>query len=313
MNRNTKLLFIFIGQLVVIGILFSVNNADRSLNYDPKLFSVADTAAIESIQIEGVETINIQPVSGKWYVNEKFQADRALMHTIKSVLNRVEVVRPVSDKVNPEILTNLKENGTTVKVIIDGNPIEFLAGGNDSRTISYFAKDDQVYRVGIPGYQDYVSAIFGLKEIQWKDRVIFNSTWTSINSIEVSKQNGNGFTVVYENSDLFIPEVTPLDSSKMMQYVYQFEGYMINEYIQPGQFSRYDSLSETSPMGVLTISDIDESKNVSVKVFPALANEGYHLAIDDKNRWMMIDRRRVLGLLPDKDVFKKVNEPNRLR
>ena len=306
MNRNTKLAIIFVGQIILIVILGFVLNTPNSIDYNPKSFTVADTAAINKVTLKTDEgNIELSIVNGKWFVNAAFAADKALIRTLKSVLNRVEVIRPVSQSTNDEILNSLKEQGTLVNIDLENESKAFYTGGNESKTVSYWALDDKVYRVGVPGYNDYLSAIFSLTEIQWKDRQIFNSTWTSVNKIIVDHSEKPDFEVVYENSNLSIPGLNPLDTNNMMNYVYQFDNYLINEYLAQGQFERYDSLSNTKAMATISLTDIDETKNLQLTIFPRLNNEAYHLAIDNKNRWMMIDRARTQKLLPDRSFFVK--------
>lgn len=309
MHKNIKLLIVLIAQVVLISVLFVVNSSSSGVDYEPKLFTVADTASISKIELtKAGKTVELANTNGQWLVNNDFDADNALIRVIKSVLNRVEVLRPVSTKINSEIVQQVMENGVAVK-LYDAELLKtFYVGGNQNKTISYFVHNNKAYRVGVPGYNDYLSAIFGLTPIQWKERTIFSSSWRSVNKIDVKFRYQDDFSILFANNDLSVVGVEPLDSANMMNYIYQFDRFLVNEYVEKGQFKRYDSLAQTTPEATLEITDIDESKNLKINVFPALPNEGFHLVTDNKGRMMMIDLRRISQLFPNKQVFYKEEE-----
>ncbi len=310
MHKNIKLTGVFILQLIVIVVLFFGNNSSPEVDYEPDLFSVADTANITKVALkkDAIEVV-LSNASGKWMVNGDQDADDALIRILKSVMNRVEVLRPVSKKINEQIVQQVSSEGVEVQLFSGDELVtRFYAGGNENRTISYFVQDNRAYRVGVPGYKDYVSAIFGLTPIQWKERMIFNSSWRSVNEIKVDFNTKEGFMVKFQDKDLSVPGIEPLDTGKMMNYVYQFDRFLINEFVESGQFERYDSLAATKPYATLQITDIDKAKNLTLAIFPALPNEGFHLATDNKGRMMMIDKKRVNALLPDRQHFIKTDQ-----
>jgi len=312
MKKNRNLLVLLGVQLIIIATLYFSGKDSGRLDFDNKLFTVSDTSRISKVQlINEVNSVTLENVNGTWFIDGKEKADPSLIVYIKSVLNRVEITRPVSSKQRVITSDQLKSDGILVKVF-DGQEVikEFYAGGNRSKTKSYFAQNDKPYIVNVRGYQDYLSGIFKLKAHQWKDRLVFNSSWRSVSKIAVERKTDDGFTISFTGKDLTVEGIVPLDTNNMMNYISQYRGFMINEFVVTGQFDRYDSLAQTQPLATLAIEDIDQSKNLKVNVFPALPREEYHLLTDENGRMMMVDRQRVANLIPPRKAFVKREKPN---
>ena len=311
-NRSKQLLVLLAVQLVVIALLAFTNGGGSRLNFDTQLFTVADTASITAIELvlNENETVKLSAVGGRWLINEAEVADPALMIYVKSVLTRVAVQRPISTRQQEQVRSDLETNAPRVKIFAGEEVIsDFYAGGNEGKTKSYFAKEGTAYIVNVPGYQDYLSGIFKLRAHQWKDRRVSSSSWRSISKIAVNKRKGDGFVVAFTGRDLTVEGVTPLDTNNMMNYVSQYAQFVINEFVVPGQFARYDSLAKTRPEATITLEDIDVNRNFTWNIYPRLPQEGYHLITDKEGRMMMVDMRRVANLIPPRKFFIKRKPP----
>ncbi|MEL7144797.1 MAG: hypothetical protein AAFO69_00405 [Bacteroidota bacterium] len=312
-SKSNKLWILLAMQAVVIALLAFTSDSGSRLNFDTALFTVTDTASISKIELHHeAEIVKLSKLNDRWFINEKEIADQSLMVYVKSILHRVTVQRPISGKQQAQVYANLKNEAPLVK-LYNGETLvkEFYAGGNEGKTKSYFALDGVPYIVNVPGYQDYLSGVFKLKSHQWKDRRVSGSSWRSISKIEVEKATGDGFVVAFTGQDLTVEGVNPLDTNNMMNYVSQYAQFMINEFVMPGQFERYDSLKLTTPEATITLQDLDESRNFQWKVFPRLPKEGYHLITDQQGRMMMVDMRRVGNLIPPRKFFVKRPMPKR--
>ena len=98
----------------------------------------------------------------------------------------------------------------------------------------------------------------------------------------------------------------PQDSSAVVEYLNQFQYFEANERISDGRFPRFDSLAQTTPGAVITIEDIKEEQPVILTIFPNLKGQAYHLVMRE-NQMMVIDARRVQGLLPTPQDFLRKN------
>ncbi len=312
MKKNTKLIIILSIQLILVVSLYFADRDSSKLDFDNKLFTVADTSSISKMELlHGEKLVTLESINNQWFINGKEEADQALVAYIKSVMNRVAVTRPISSKQQEIVYSQLKTDGVLVRVF-QGEELkkEFYAGGNEARTKSYFATEGKSYLVNVPGYQDYLSGIFKLKAHQWKERLLFSSSWRSVGKIEIDKKSADGFKILFTGKDLTVEGVVPLDTNIMMNYIAQYQNFKINEFIEPGQFERYDSLVQTQPIAKIILEDLDASKNLKISILPRLPNEGFHLMVDENKRMMMVDRKRISNLIPPRKVFVKREAPN---
>ena len=174
MHKNYKLILILLLLVATSLTLSFTGGKSSSTKFRVDIFSVADTSGIQSITIKNDGLVKLErSTTGIWMVNDKFEVDPSLRRVLLAVLSQVNVKRPVSQIQNEEISASLM-NGTRIEIAFEDNEIAFYAGGNPGRTQSYFLEEgsDQPYIVEIPGYRNYISGIFELKEIQWKNRYL---------------------------------------------------------------------------------------------------------------------------------------------
>lgn len=271
------------------------------------IFSVADTSAIQSITIQNEGLVKLEKTSpGQWTVNDQFKADASLQRVLLAVLNQVSVKRPVSQIQKEEITTALKE-GMRVEVGFEGNTSAFYVGGSQGRTQSYFLEEgsDQPYIVEIPGYRNYISGIFELKALHWKDRKIFNTHWRSLRSLQVDYPDNSkdNFRIYFDEAFFKIEGIAEMDTTALMNYLSPFEYFETNEFISKGFSSLYDSLIQTPALAVINIEDINQSRSQQLTLFPKLENDNYILGVNKDGEISIFDFRRVRQLLAKRDDF----------
>jgi len=264
------------------------------------LFSVSDTANIQSIVINDGEIEILRNAQNSWKVNNKYGLDPSLRTVLLAVLNQVTIRRSVSRIQREEIATALKSS-TRIIVTTGDNNISFYAGGNSARTQSYFMLEDsdQPYFVEIPGYRNYISGIFELSELQWRDRRLFNTHWRSLQSLKVSYpgNEGNDVHIYFEDEFFKIEGIEKMDTTALMTYLEPFEYFEANEFIAKGFSSSYDSLSKTKPLAVIELNEINRDKNQRLNVFPKLQDDNYVLTSNKDGELSLIDFGRVIQLL----------------
>ena len=83
MKKNTKLAIILAG-LILISILISFSGRqEKRQSFDPLMFTVRDTTAVESVVIAGNATIELKRVEGRWRLNDEFEADFNMIEVLK--------------------------------------------------------------------------------------------------------------------------------------------------------------------------------------------------------------------------------------
>lgn len=288
-------------------LLFVFDGKGESETIDRDIFLVADTASIQGLSIQIAQTqIHLKQTDGVWTVNDSMTADPSVIRLLKMIMSQVKVQRPISPMNAEEIAQSLLQSGRKVEFNLGGESLSFYAGGNINKTQSYFASDDlkEVYLVGIPGYSNYLSGIFELSTNQWRDRILFNSDYRSIQSLTLSYPD-QALEIDFKDRFFEVSGVQQIDTVALMNYLNGFEGFLLNDYLTKGSFPKYDSLVDTVPIARLRLEDIDQSKNRDLKIHAKIPGELFYLLTNAKNEMIVVDERRASALLKTAQDFKK--------
>lgn len=309
MHKNYKLLILLI-LLAIASLALNLTSDTKSrADFRVDLFHVADTSKVVAVKIDGKGSVQLTKLpNGTWEVNGKYGMNQNLKTVLLAVLNQVNIRRPVSQIQQEEIAQNLR-NSTKVSVQSNNQELTFFVGGNAARTQSYFMldQDDQPYIVEIPGYRNYISGMFELTEMQWRDRTLFNTLWRSLQSLSVTYPglSGNDLNIYFEEDFFKVSQVTKMDTVALMSYLTRYELFEANEFIPQGFNAKYDSLAKTTPIAVIELNEINRDKNQRLLVFPKLDDDNYILTSNKEGELSLIDFNRIRQLLSRKEDFQK--------
>jgi hypothetical protein len=293
MRKSNSILFIIAGILLVSNVvLFLMRGSGKSLSFDAELYKIENVADINLIRISGKkDTIVLENGPNKWLLNDEYDVDEGLRRLLLSILQNVKVMKPVSLKPTDSI-----------EVLIQGaHELHFNVFGNLTKTKTYFHElsSGQSYEVAIPGYSDYLGGIFELSSNQWRDRVIMDENWRTIKSFLLQYKVDEIEDVFLEFDDTFfnVKGVSRMDSSFVVDYLNQFKLFEVNEIISAQTFPKYDSLSRTTPLAEIKISTINQRDPITLKAFPSIENQPFHLIVDDSGELMIMDDQRLAQIL----------------
>ncbi len=307
--KQLKAHIVLLSVLVVISIVLAFTDSENtSADVDLQRFQVQDTSMITGLILQkGTDQIQIERKGDRWIIDGSLKADPALIKILNAIMSRVEVVRPVSAADIGEVRTELQQNGVEVR-LMGGSDLNLVVGGNPSKTQSYFATQDlgEIFLVSIPGYDNYLSGVFELTKNQWRDRVLFSSTWRSLQglSIEYLDDSKEDLSIAYANDFINVKGVNALDTMVLMSYLNQYERFQHNDFLEPGQFPKYDSLLNAKAIVKIKVSDINIHKNVELLVYPKIPTERFYLLSDQQNQMIVIDENRMNSLLKSGQDFK---------
>lgn len=311
MTKVKKLGAIFISLLILSVILHFAGKKKTISATDKALFSIADTTQIQSLNIE-TDGQNIAVVRGEnqWMLNDKYKADPQLIYLFQRILQAVETQRPVSQSNFDVIRSELETTGRKLEITMaNGSTRTFYAGGNQAKSTAYFANEDlsQIFIVVIPGYKTYVSGIFELTLNQWRDRTLFNSSWRTLQNLNIdyNHQNKQDLDISFDGQFLSVKDVNNLDTAAMMNYLQPLENFQLNDYLEQGSFPRYDSLLATTPLAKITVRDIDESNNLDLTVFRKIKGERFYLLVNDSKEMIVVDQGRMNKILVQPSAFMR--------
>lgn len=290
MSKTIKYL---IAIVVLLGLnltlLFSEKTASSS-SFDQELFLVKDTASISSVSIETKkEKIGLVRETEGWMLNGQFEVDQNFLRILFSILNKVEVKRQLGE-MSSEGAGNVKIEFAT------GESHAFNFTTDAIGTKSFFIENGIGYQVEVPGYRDNVVNIFELNEDQWKNRIVFDGSWRTIQKLSLTSEQ-NELEIQFNNQFFNVAEVDVVDSAKVVDYLNQFQFFQANEMISEGRFPELDQVKLQDPLAILRIDDIKSEEETVFTIYPNSAGQSYHLVTKNDQEMMVFDGRRVQAIL----------------
>ena len=305
--RIQNIVLFIISILLIISnlLLFNLKPELVNLSFDPDLFMVRDTSEIERFQFQSKVLNHYFSRQEGWKINNKFPSDPNLLKMLFMVSKRVKVSRALTGNEKNQLLNRNEEMGTLVILTVDGREQSYSVVGNSNKTKTYFIQNEEVYQVNIPGYQDFLASIYKLKLDQWRNRLVFKGNWRTIQKIEVvyPEKSDKNLVIRFEETFYKVDGLKEIDSSAVVTYLNQFEYLQANERISPGFSSAYDSLSQTAPEMIISISDIKYKLPIEIKIFPELPGQSIRLIMDQDDELMVFESKRILAYFKSRSDF----------
>lgn len=290
MSKSTKYL-VAVGLLLVANLWLFLSGREDVTHKAEKYFLSEDLDGVSRfLFVQDEDTTKIERSEQGWTLNDQYKADGGFVNTLISVLHRVEVGRTIEG-------WDREIQGSVVVEFDFNSRYRFQFVTNPNRTKTYFISDGTAKEVAVPGYRDNVADIFTLHPDQWRDRLVVDGSWRSIQRVEVSNKTGEDFDIAFDDSFFLVNDETPTDSSAVVNYLNQFQQFQANEMISIGRFPELDSLASAEPMAMLLIDDIKYEDPKTLKIYPGLKNQPYHLVVDGDGNRMVIDAARVRQIL----------------
>jgi hypothetical protein len=294
--RNIVLLGISLLLIILNLWLFNLKPALVSLNFNPDLFMIRDTTQIEKFQFHSKILDHYFSRQEGWKINNKFPSDPNLRKMLFTVSKRVKVSRALTGNEKEQLLKRNEEMGTSVILTVDGDERSYSVVGNANKTKTYFIENQEVYQVDIPGYQDFLASIYELKRDQWRDRLVFNGNWRTIQKMEViyPEKSDKNLLIRFKETFYEVDDLTQIDSSAVVAYLNQFEYMQANERISFGFSPAYDSLAQTPPEVIISLLDIKYKLPREIRIFPQLPGQNIRLIMDQDDELMIFESKRIL-------------------
>ena len=312
-------LIVILGLLILSSISLSLTDETNvNTNKNKDIFSVQDTSKIDLISIKSLkEQIILQKIDGTWQVNDKYKAEQNIVRVLLSIASDVEVVRNVPDTQAKEIADRIPDNGYLIDFINNEKSVTtFYSFGNDNKTISYMMsvgrKNPMI--VNIPGYESYVAGIFEIPANDWRDRVLLNTTWRSLQKLNINYHEYPelNLNIRFDFNFLKIDGITNLDTARMMAFIDEFNFLQTDRYLDKGQIEAYDSLLLTPKTVTMTIEDINAKNSKTIDFFPIINNDPMMLGyVNEDDQMVLFEANRIQKLFAVKADFE-ANPINRL-
>ncbi|MFY0625494.1 MAG: hypothetical protein JXR07_04320 [Reichenbachiella sp.] len=310
MIQFRKHIILLVGLVVLSLTLYLTKAIPSRNNINHDLFALNDTSEVQNISIRKKnKVINVSRIEDNWILNDSLKVDQSLIQIFNVIMSKVQVLRPVSPINFEEIKKDMIEKGQLVTLNLSAKKFEFYTGGNAAKTQAYFADSElnNIYLVMIPGHNNYLSGIFELTLNQWRDRTLFASSWRTIQSLEIKYNSSlaDDLHIYFDKKFMNVKGVSSLDTVTLMNYLSQFEQFQVNDYLNEGEFIRFDSLMNTAPIAHIELKDIDKSRNRSLNIYQKIPKQQFYLFSSIQNQMIVIDQSRVNNLLKSPSFFQR--------
>lgn len=288
-GRNKRMLGVIVILLVANLFFFFSGKESGSLSFEEDLFAVSDSSALNSIKMGEL----LLEKQGAWKIGVH-SADPAFVDHLVNVLLRVRVKKPVGKM----------DISGAIPIQINNDPI-FHFASNETKTKTYFILDGEGYEMEIPGFTDYVGGIFELEKDQWRDRLVYDGSWRTIQNVRLDYVEGDrdDFSIQFEKDFFKIEGIVRIDTASLMNYLNQFQYFQANERISPGRIPAMDSISKTEPFAHLYFDDINIKEEIRFTLFPKRDEDPFHLLLDPNGEMIAVDQVRVASILRKKEDF----------
>jgi hypothetical protein len=257
-TENRALAAVLAGTVLLTAIL-----AATRLDFDPapadNPFRVEQPEEINRVQLRtAADTVDLAFAGARWQLAGRYAADRRMIKVFFATLAQAQPLRMVAGAEADSAKSWLRRSGVHVSLYRQGRPAaDFHAGGNPTKTISYFLSDNgAVYAMHIPGYRVYVSAIFEAPRHTWREKRLFDFNWQNFRSLQMRPADGApGFEVTFNGKTFGIKDMDA-DTAKLHAYLDEVSLMAAEEHYQPGPSAAFDSLLATPPAFEILVGDV---------------------------------------------------------
>ncbi|MEO1255058.1 MAG: hypothetical protein AAFY41_09260 [Bacteroidota bacterium] len=290
MTKTTKyLLAVFL--LLSVNLWFFLSKKESSAFKKEFYFEKNDLEQVDQFSFINLEdTINIKRSEGRWIINDRYQADENFVNTLISILEKVEVSKNINNWPGSIL-------GSVLIKTSNESIYQFQFSANPTRTKSYFIEEGVAKEVAVSGYRDQIIDLFDLHSDQWRDRLMIDGSWRTIQQLDVRGIEGAKFSISFDGTFFQVNGEAPQDSSEVVDYLNQFQQFQANEMISPGRFTALDSLSKTVPIATILVEDLKYEEKIQFQIFPSLRGQRFHLVKKSDTVLAVIDERRIKKLL----------------
>lgn len=272
--KNLKLLFVLI-VLIVIASIYYFSNSKGSLNLRNASFAVESLDIITKIKISnGDKNLILKKELDHWKVNNKYRATNRSIENFMMVINRIDILAPVSKVEKEQVALILKSDGVLIEVFKKNRTLKKYYVSkpeiNNSKTYMMMYKSSEPFVVRIPSFKGLVADLFIIDENFWRDKAIFNYQPQNIENIvvEYPENTSKSFRVINYNDGTFAIQnlsnkifVENFNVDKVARYFTYFQRIVFEDVVENLNKTMLDSVLQTKPFNIITVEDIHGNTN----------------------------------------------------
>ncbi|MEN7548231.1 hypothetical protein AAG747_09940 [Rapidithrix thailandica] len=302
MTSKIKILII-INILLLAGVFLSLIQTEEqsSVQVEGQLFVVNDTAHIQRIEV-GTHELTRQG-DQNWKLNGRYTVAPQAIQTLLTVMQNMEVKRPVTEENISGVNQEFNKKGINVKVFGAEGVMKRYSLYGDS--VNTYAKvpGEAPYLVYVPGYFINLDKLYRINEREWRDKRVLYTTFRTMKNLQVDYpvSPDKSFQIAFDSSFYKVSGVQKLDSAAVYNYISMFGNLAANDYLE--NTSLRDSLAKQVPFCVITMKDLYEKRNNTVRFYPG-PQVVYGLSENTKEV-VLFDPRRIQTAFVSREAFMR--------
>ncbi len=284
MNNTLRIFLLF---LLIAGFTYwytSTTNPKTTVDRTDRDFAVPNIASVHKIFIadRNGQSATLDKKADHWLYNGKWRTNP---NAIKNLLNTIEKVQlkyiPAQAAI-PNIVKDIATNNIKVELYNEegGNIKTYYVGGvtNDELgTYMIMEGSNNPYVTYLPGFEGSLRIRYLLKELEWRDKTIFQESMEDIQSvsIEYPKQKNQSFSLERIDNEF---EVTPLfgttakkgavpKKGKVEKFLRGFDRLVAEAF--ENKYAKRDSVIKQLPFCILTLTTT-EGTTTDLRLHPIM-------------------------------------------
>lgn len=298
-KKNIRLMLLLAVLVTATVVLFVTGGCEGS-DVDPDYFQLTDYTGIDRVVLQSPrENIVLSYNGARWRLNDSLVADRAMIDVLFATLAQVRVRRALgADSVAAELETRgvkviLQKEGTVVQ--------EFIAGGNDRKTLAYFMKpgERKPFVMHIPGYRVYASGIFELESGGWRDKYVFGFDWQNFSQLNATfpDRPTDNFEVYLEDRVAHIRGMNQADTTRLNTFLDAVSMLTVDQFIST------PAGEPQTPLMTILVTDIGR-RSYELSLFPGGPGDGPYEGLFQRRDRCTFSPRRLEEVIRRRGYFQ---------
>jgi len=328
--KKNRFVFIFAIVLALVVLVLFLTQKKTTYKSAQNDFAIDDTSVVTKIFMSDKNNNSLKLTrveSGKWFVNDKYPAQKKMIDMLLTTMAELEVKEIVAKKAHNAIIKDMAVNSVKVEVYQMAfrinlfnwiilfpheklTKVYYVGGATPSNRGSYMLMDnsEEPFVVYLPGLRGFVSPRYSPIEKYWRDFTVFNKSLPEISSVkmefpsnqedsyEIKNEKPGKVTLISLIDNKWISD---FDTVKILTFLSGFRNLNFEALLNDMDPLRKDSILNSKPFIIITVTDTSRT-NQSIKVYHKNNSAGY---TDSENNPLPYDPDRLYALVNDGKDF----------
>ena len=121
--------------IIIVSAILLVNTGKKSTISVDNNFKIEDTSVVKKVFIADRygNTITVEKVENKWFVNEKYEARKDAIKTLLTTISKIKIKKPVSNSLFDNVVKFMATSGVKVEIYDANNLLKSYTIGSNTK------------------------------------------------------------------------------------------------------------------------------------------------------------------------------------